>query len=251
MNRLLLAMAAAAALTLAAPAAGVAQDMNGQATAAKPAKTLQALTAADIDPIRLLPPPPADGSDRQKTELAELRHYQDTRSGGMLDQALWDDEHENASLFISVLGPKFNLATLPQTARLIAIVENDETVAAGVAKKAFHRHRPWIFDDTLVGCPRGAAKDPLSSYPSGHGTIAYTDGVVLASLMPDHAADIMARSAEFAESRLICGVHFRSDIVASEALGTALGVMLLKSPALRDQIAAAKVELKAAGLTAP
>jgi len=250
MNRLLLALTAATALTLVAPIAGVTQDMNGQASAAKPAKTLEALTAADIDPIRLLPPPPADGSDRQKAELAELRHYQDTRTGGQLDQALWDDEHENASLFIAVLGPKFDLATLPQTARLIAVVENDEGIAASAAKKAFHRHRPWIFDDTLVGCPRGTAKDPLSSYPSGHGTIGYADGVVLAALMPDHAADIMARAAEFAESRLICGVHFRSDIIASEALGTSVGVMLLKSPALQDQIAAARAELKAAGLTA-
>ena len=251
MKRLLLALAATAALTIALPAAGVAQDMNGQATAAKPTKALQALTPADIDPIRLLPPPPTDGSDRQKTELAELRHYQDTRSGGQLDQALWDDAHENATLFISVLGPKFDLATLPQTARLIAVVENDQTIAATAAKKAFHRHRPWIFDDGLVGCPRGAAKDPLSSYPSGHATVGYTDAVVLATLMPDHAADIMTRVSEYAESRLICGVHFRSDIVASEVLGTAVGVMLLKSPALQDQIAAARAELKTTGLTAP
>ena len=69
--------------------------------------------------------------------------------------------------------------------------------------------------------------------------------------MPDHAADIMARASEYAESRLICGVHFRSDIIASEALGAALGVALLKSPALQDQITAARAELKAAGLTAP
>ena len=248
MNRLLIALTAAALLN-AAPAAGLAQDMNGQATTAKPAKALRVLTASDIDPIRLLPPPPADGSDRQRTELAELRHYQDTRTGGQLDQALWDDAHENATLFISVLGPKFDLAALPETAKLIAIVENDEVIAASAAKKAFHRHRPWIFDETLVGCPRGAAKDPLSSYPSGHGTVGYTDAVVLAALMPDHAADIMVRASEFAESRLICGVHFRSDIVASETLGTSVGVMLLKSPALQEQIAAAKAELKAAGLT--
>ena len=250
MNRLLLALAAATALTLAAPAAGFAQDMNGQAMAAKPAKSLQALTAADIDPIRLLPPPPADGSDRQKAELAELRRYQDTRTGGQFDQAVWDEEHEDVGLFISVLGPKFDLVALPQTAKLIAVVENDEVIAASAAKKAFHRHRPWIFDDGLVGCARGAAKDPLSSYPSGHGTLGYTDATVLAALMPDHAADIMARASEYADNRLVCGVHFRSDIVAGEALGTALGVMLLKSPALQAQIAAAKAELQAAGLTA-
>jgi len=251
MNRLLLALAAATALTLVAPAASIAQDMNGQATAAKPARTLQVLSPADVDPVRLLPPPPVDGSVRQKTELAELRHYQDARTAEQLKRALWDDAHENVSLFSTILGPRFDLAALPQTAKLMAIVENDETIAASAAKKAFHRHRPWIFDDSLVGCPRGAAKDPLSSYPSGHGTIAYTDGVVLSALMPDHAADIMARASDFAENRLICGVHFRSDLVGAEALGTSVAVMLLRSPALQAQIAAAKAELQAAGLTTP
>jgi acid phosphatase (class A) len=233
-----------AAMALATPA--IAQDM---AAAPKPAPVLQALNADDINPLRLLPPPPADGSDRQKAELAELRHYQDTRSGGMFDQAMWDDEHEDASAFITVLGPNFDLKALPQTAKLMAIAENDDEVAAGLAKKAFHRHRPWTFDNELVGCPRGSKPAPLTSYPSGHGTIGYSDGVVLASLMPEHAADIMARAAEFAESRLVCGVHFRSDIIASEALGTTVGTLLLKSPSLQPQIEAARAELRAAGLT--
>jgi acid phosphatase (class A) len=179
-----------------------------------------------------------------------LRQIQDARTKARLNQALWDDEHENASLFTSTLGPSFDLAKLPQTARLIAIVENDQDIAAGMAKKAFHRHRPWIFDDTLVGCPRGKAKDPLSSYPSGHATVGYADGVFLAALMPDHAADILARASDYADSRLVCGVHFRSDIAASESLGTAVAILLLKSPRLSDQIAAARAELKAAGLTA-
>ena len=249
MNRLLLALAAATALTLAAPAAGVAQDMNGQAAAAAKPPAFKVLTPADIDPVRLLPPPPADTSDRHRTELAELRHYQAVRTADQLARAKWDDDHGDASLFATVLGPRFDLAALPRTARLMAIVENDQAVVTGAAKKAFHRHRPWIFDDGLVGCARGKAKDPLSSYPSGHGTVAYTDGVVLAALMPDHAGEILARSADFAENRLVCGVHHRSDIAASQALGTAVAVLLLRSPALQDQISAAKAELKTAGLT--
>ena len=39
-------------------------------------------------------------------------------------------------------------------------------------------------------------------------------GVVLASLLPDKAQAILQRASVFAENRLICGVHFRSDIVA-------------------------------------
>jgi acid phosphatase (class A) len=211
--------------------------------------TLEALTPADIDPARLLPPPPADGSEAKKAEIDELRHIQATRTPGRLALAQWDDVHENASLFAPTLGLKFDLDALPQTAKLLAVVENDQEIAAGRAKKQFHRHRPWIFDASLTGCPRGKAPDPLSSYPSGHATVGYAEAVVLAALMPDKAGDILARASEYAESRLVCEVHFRSDITAGQALGTAVGVMLLKSPSLQPQIEAASKELKTAGLT--
>jgi len=215
---------------------------------AKAPPPLQALSPADIDPVGLLPPPPADGSDRQKAEIEELRAIQATRSAARLTQAQWDDLHEDATLFAPTLGLKFDLAALPQTAKLLAIVDNDQEAAAKVAKAAFHRHRPWIFDPSLVGCPRGDKPDPLTSYPSGHVTLGYSMGVVLAALIPDRAADIMARASEFADSRMVCEVHTRSDIVAGQVLGTAVGAMLLKTPALQPDIEAAKAELKAAGL---
>ena len=211
-------------------------------------KTLEVLSAADIDPIRLLSPPPADGSARQKAELDELRAIQASRTPGRLSLAAWDDVHEDASLYAPTLGLKFDPAVLPRTAKLLAIVDNDQEVAAKAAKAAFHRHRPWIFDASLVGCPRGDKPDPLTSYPSGHATTGYSIGVVLAALIPDKAADIMARASEYADSRLVCGVHFRSDVAAGQTLGTAVAVMLLKDPALQPQIEAAKAELKAAGL---
>jgi acid phosphatase (class A) len=210
-------------------------------------KTLEALNPQEAAPSLLLPPPPPDGSDRQKSELVELRAIQDHRTDARLEQALWDDAHEDVSLFAPVLGLKFDMAALPETAKLIAIVENDQSVVAGEAKKAFHRHRPWTFDPSLVGCPRGDKPDPLTSYPSGHATLGYSLATVLAGLMPDRSTDIMARASDYAESRLVCGVHFRSDIIASQALGAAVGVMLLHSLSLQPQIEASRRELKAAG----
>ncbi len=210
-------------------------------------RTLEALSPADIEPLRLLPLPPNDGSDRQKTELAELHMIQDHRTAARLDQARWDSAHEDVTLFAPTLGLKFDMDALPETAKLVAIVENDQAVASGAAKTTFHRHRPWTFDPSLVGCSHGDKPDPLTSYPSGHATVDYSLAVVLAALMPDRAGEIMARASDYAESRLVCGVHFRSDIAAGQTLGTAVGVMLLKSPELQPRIEAARRELKAAG----
>lgn len=212
------------------------------------APALQGLSTEDVDPVRLLPPPPADGSPRQKAELDELRAIQAGRTDARLATAQWDAVHEDVRLFAPVLGLKFDLAALPETAKLVAIVDNDQEIAAKAAKKAFHRHRPWTFDPTLVGCPRGDKPDPLTSYPSGHATTGYALGVFLAGLMPDRAADILGRASDYADSRLVCEAHFRSDVAAGQTLGTAVALMELKSPALQPQIAAAKAELKAAGL---
>src|SRR5580704_2775621 len=61
-------------------------------TAAEPraAKALMALTADQIDPARLLPAPPADGSERQKAELADVQRIYHSRTPERLAKAQWD-----------------------------------------------------------------------------------------------------------------------------------------------------------------
>ena len=85
---------------------------------------------------------------------------------------------------------------------------------------------------------------------AGFGAIFIT-GPVLAQVMPEKSQAILARSAEYAENRLICGVHYRSDVAAGEAIGTVIGQDMLHSPAFRADLEAARAELKAAGLSAP
>jgi acid phosphatase (class A) len=241
---------AAAALALALAGAARADTPAASAPmAAKPVKMLMVLAPQDVDPALLLPPPPAVGSPAQLAELDELRRIQAQRTPDELAAAKWDDAHENPSAFAQTLGASFDLNALPATAKLLATVDNDQAVAAGMAKKYFKRHRPWTSDNSLVGCERGAKPDPLTSYPSGHATLGYSMAVVLSALMPEKAQAIEARASEYAYHRLVCGVHYRSDIEASHALGEAVGIELLHSPALQSQIQAAVDELRAAHLT--
>jgi acid phosphatase (class A) len=224
-----------------------APDTMGAAPAAKPTKVLVGLTARDLDPSLLLPPPPTVGSPAQAAELDELRRIQAQRTPDELAAAKWDDAHEDPSLYAQTLG--VDLKTLPATAKLLALVDDDQAIAAGLAKKYFKRHRPWTSDDSLIGCERGKNPDPLTSYPSGHATLGYSLAVVLSALIPEKAQAIQARASEYAYHRMVCGVHYRSDIEASHALGEAVGVLMLHSPELRPQIQAAADELRAAHLT--
>jgi acid phosphatase (class A) len=221
----------------------------GGGSASAQQKTLQFHSPTDIDPVRLLPAPPADGSPANQAELAELKRIAAETAPDRWDQAKWDADNENGTIFQSAIAPGFDLSALPATAHLLADVRNEEAIAAAKAKDYFKRTRPWILDDSLKTCDR--EDPPQSSYPSGHSTMAFAMAVVLAQAMPDNAAQIMARARDYAESRLICAAHWRSDIVAGQELGAVIGGELLQNAKFHLELVAARQELQAAHLTAP
>jgi acid phosphatase (class A) len=221
-------------------------------------KKLQVLTSTETDPGRLLPPPAPDGSPSQQKELAEVQHLVKTRTPERYAQAKWDNEHEGASAFFATLGPGFDIKKLPETAKLLAVVLNDQSVIASASKVYFHRKAPvatavpavlsyaeWSCDADV----KKPADRPLRSYPSGHATMGYSLAIILSALMPEKSQAILARAADYAYSREVCGDHYHSDVEASHALGNALGIMLLNNSTLKLQIEAAKAELRAAHLT--
>ena len=217
---------------------------------------LKVLTKEQVDPGRLLPPPPKDGSEAQLIDLAAWRAVIEERTPERYAQARWDNEHEDISAFAKVLGPNFDLNKLPATAKLIAEVDNDQHIAASAAKEYFHRRfpvaaAPLLGDYHIYSCDDDVKKPadrPLRSYPSGHSTMGYTFAVVLAALAPNKAQEILARAEDYAYSRRVCGDHYRSDTEASHALGSALGMMFLNSPNLKPEIEASKKELREAGV---
>jgi acid phosphatase (class A) len=249
MNRTLPILALFAATILFCAPAGAADPV---AAAPKPGrhKVLWILTPEQVDPSRLLPPPSKDGSDLQKADLAEVERVYHSRSPERRAQAEWDDKHESAELFNSVLGPKFDLTKLPRTAKVLSEVDNDQAVTANIAKRYFLRNRPWAIDPSLVACDYKPNAAPLTSYPSGHATLSYSTGFILAALMPEKAQAILARAHEYAYSRVVCGAHYPSDIEASHVLGTELAMLMLENPAFHTEFEAARDELRAAGLTA-
>jgi acid phosphatase (class A) len=226
-----------------------AQEAAGRGPPATAALALQAPTPAQIDPAVILPPPPAEGSPQQQAELEELRSIQAHRTPERLAQAQWDDAHENASAFAAVIGAAFEPTALPKTMALLAKVQAEQERLATRAKSYFHRARPFVTDPNLLGCSRGKAY--YTSYPSGHATMAYTIAPVLEALMPAKAQAIARRADDYAYSRLVCEVHYRSDLRAGQILGTWTATLMLSAPALQADIAAAKQELAAAGLNTP
>jgi acid phosphatase (class A) len=63
-------------------------------------------------------------------------------------------------------------------------------------------------------------------------------------MVPDKAQALLARASRFAENRLICGYHFRSDIVAGQELGTVMAITLMAEPDFQARMNAARTELQ-------
>jgi acid phosphatase (class A) len=209
-------------------------------------KVAPLLTATDLDPALVLPPPPVPGSAQAAAELEELRRVEATRSPQEIAAARADGDTKNATIFAEVLGPRFDLATLPRTARLMGIVRATENAVVDRGKAEFRRSRPYVVDPTLNPCKRN--DDPLSSYPSGHTTMAFSMAEVLARLVPSKAPSLLARAARYGQTRIVCGQHFRSDVSAGETLGAIVAERLMAKPAFRLAFDAAQAELGAAGI---
>jgi len=199
------------------------------------------LDPSAFDASLFLPPPPATDSARTQEELAELRALAAGTSAERKAAAARDARDETPDIFNGAIG--FDIATKPQTRKLLQMVADEEDTDSKVAKTFFHRPRPYVVDDTLATCEPKKPGKPANSYPSGHSTLAFSMGVVLAHLMPAKAQAILARSAEYAENRLICGVHYRSDIVAGQQFGTVLALKLIENATFKTQMQAASAEL--------
>jgi acid phosphatase (class A) len=202
------------------------------------------LSPAERDAARLLPPPPRPGSPAAKAEVAELHAIAERSAPDVVAAAARDAMDQKPDMFNEALG--FDAMALPATARLLTAVFEEQAAAGKSAKAFFHRDRPWIVDPTIRTCTKQPPGPAANTYPSGHSTTAFSLGVVLAALMPENAQIILARAGQAAENRLICGMHFRSDIVAGQQFGTALALRLMEKPAFKAQMAAARAELRAA-----
>ncbi len=208
----------------------------------KPAPTLRYLKAEDFVPTRVLPAPPARGSQAEAIELETVHRLIAAASPQRLAQAAADGAREDPSIFDDVLG--VDLKTLPATWALLVTVQKETDTVVDMSKRAFARVRPYGIDQTLPTCTKLNPNKAGRSYPSGHAGLGWSNAWVLAALLPERAPQLLARANDYALSRQLCAVHFPSDTEASHALATLTADRLLADPRLASSIAAARAELR-------
>ena len=201
------------------------------------------------DSLSLLPPPPTAGS--AALALDEEVHRTSLAVRGT---PRWQVATEDADLTFPRAAGTFSCAlnapiTEQETPRLYTLmrrIRTDASAATNKAKDTYKRVRPFVVHQEPTCSPEDEKSlRQNGSYPSGHTTIGWTWALVLSEIAPAQADAILARGRAFGQSRLICNVHWQSDVTEGYITGAATVARLHADPAFRADVEAAKEELAA------
>jgi acid phosphatase (class A) len=235
----------AALLLLAAGAAALA--CAAEATA--PPRPSAYLGDAAPDTIMVVTPPPPPGSlaeSRDRSVFLATRALAGTPRWSL---AASDAVQTPAALtddFTCALGVAVEPTRSPRLTRLLERTLRDASAVTNKPKDYFGRQRPFVLYGGPI-CTEDLRENLIKqlSYPSGHTTVSWAYGLILAELFPDRAAPVLARARAYGESRVVCGVHTVSDVEAGRVNGSALVAALHANPEFAADLTAAKAEVAA------
>jgi acid phosphatase (class A) len=237
MPRLKIPTAVALAVLVAATAGSAAQRQTGYLAADK---------VPDATP--LIGPPPTKGSGSLQGDVAT---YEATRA--LEGTPRWTlakrDAEFGAKAFLDDVSCGLGVTLTPQNAptlfRLLDKATVDSDAADHAAKDIYRRDRPFIDHPGDICVPRENWLVKSYSYPSGHSTFGWTAGLILAELAPDRGAAVLGRARAYGESRVVCGVHYQSDVQAGRVVASAVFAALENDPGFKADLAKARSELAA------
>ena len=207
-------------------------------------------TTALPDSLTLLPPPPAAGSAALALDEEIARKSVALRGTPRWTLATADAEYrfpQAAEAFTCSLNAPITQQDTPRLYTLLQRTASDASASTSAAKNNYKRARPFVVNKQPT-CTPDDEKFLMNngSYPSGHAAFGWAWSLVLSEIAPEQANAIIARGRAFSESRNVCNVHWRSDVVEGRFMATAVVAVLHADPTFRADLEAAKAEVAAA-----
>lgn len=196
-----------------------------------------------VDLVKLLAPPSANDSAQTKAELDELMDIQHRRTP-QAEAAAVADVDVSIFRFADILGSKLTPANLSVAVRFFERLREDESHIVASAKKTWNRSRPFLLDSELKPCCPHQSDSP--SYPSGHASFGQLNAVILANMVPEKRKEIFDRGEQYGRNRMVCGVHFRSDVEAGRIAATVIAAIMMQNSAFQEEYARARADVRKA-----
>lgn len=211
-------------------------------------------TGMNLDGATIVGPPPAPDSPRGKADRATFKATRKLAGTPAWDKAIADADLSGAHGFKSfscAAGVNIGPEATPVLANMLLRMTDDAATLYQPAKAVFQRKRPPVGNKKPICVPREKWIETDGSYPSGHSLIGWSWALVISEVAPDHASAVLARGREFGDSRIVCGVHYQSDIEAGRYLGSAMVSRLHRDPAFMADLEKARAEVAASRVAGP
>lgn len=198
--------------------------------------------------LLLIPPPPEEGSIAFALDQEYAKTAVESKDTVRFAQATNDAIlyfPEAVKSFESTLGIEISETKTPNLYVLMRRVLTDAALSTHTAKNNYKRKRPFVVNNTPICTPDNEAllrRD--GSYPSGHTAIGWAWALVFSEIFPEKTDAILQRGYAFGESRVICNVHWHSDVEMGRVMGAAAVARLHANPTFQSDLAAAKKEVK-------
>ena len=194
-----------------------------------------------------LPAPPDTASLEYADDVIQWqwgKTVRNTPRGAMANRdGKWGHEIM-AEIYSGVLGFTISEDSTPTIWKLLLKSSYTGHLSTVKAKQKYMRTRPFAqfnehtwseFDDENELRHNG-------SYPSGHTSLSWSMALVFAEMVPELQDTILRRAYQYAESRVIVGAHYQSDIEAGRLAASAGVASIHTSPFFAADIKAARAE---------
>jgi acid phosphatase (class A) len=201
------------------------------------------------DSVAIVPAPPAAGSAAGAADQAAFEAAM-AASAERFALAAADADLRFPNVvgsYGAILGVAFDERTMPHTTTLVRRALTDAGLSTYAAKNRYRRTRPFVVNQVATCTPgEEAMLAQDGSYPSGHAAIGWMLALVLTDLVPAKATALLTRGVDFGQSRVVCRVHWQSDVEAGRLMASATFARLQAEPVYRAQRDLARGELSRA-----
>lgn len=188
------------------------------------------LSQPNINSALILPTPPAAGSVTKDNDV-----FINKNALQLYGSARWVQAGLDSNLYFPSAAKAYSCAAnvdidpkkTPHIYKLLEMSLIDLGLSPYAAKNKYQRVRPFMQNQQGIceisaenrekyGITYVEDKSKLAtdgSYPSGHSAIGWGWALIMSEIAPQRAEHIFLRGRAFAESRLVCNVHWQSDII--------------------------------------
>lgn len=190
------------------------------------------LDGAKLDIAKIIGLPPAQNSPEGKAEFEQVQQITLNRTPEREKAAIAD---QRLALVNFLNG--MDTGYVDGTHREVRLLFREARVELGILLKSVHRltsrQRPFQLWAKVRVKPCPGARPEGTSFPSGHAATAALYAELLKTAAPELGDKLEQRVKSYGESRLICGFHYPSDLVAGDKVGRAVAKALLADQAFK------------------